>query len=95
MLRLTGQFEIKDFVPCPVCDGKGTVPQGPTLCVRMGINGSNWRGPIYVPGEGCPRPCPECDGKKVVPPGSQAAALGRHVYTDEAEEDHEPSDGMY
>lgn len=101
MLRLTGQFEIKDFVPCPVCNGNGAVPQGPTLCVRMGINGSNWRGPIYVPGEGCPRPCPECEGKKVVPRGTESAALARHVHgIDDEDTDPEDSaergnDGMY
>lgn len=92
MLRLTGQFELKDFVPCPVCEGKGTVPQGPTLCVRMGINGSNWRGPIYVPGEGCPRPCPECDGKKIVPRGTAESAIARHGRVEDLEA---TNDGLY
>jgi hypothetical protein len=92
VLRLTGQFEPKDFVPCPVCNGKGSVPQGPTLCVRMGMNGSNWRGPIYVPGEGCPRPCPECDGKKLVPRGTESGALARHATPDANQQDQ---DGLY
>ena len=97
MLRLTGQFEPKDFVTCPVCDGSGTVPQGPTLCVRMGINGSNWRGPIYVPGEGCPRPCPECEGKKIVPKGTEHSALARHVDDEHSDDGHSngPGDSMY
>lgn len=59
-LKLTGVYE---WVACPSCKGRGSVPCPPTVAVRtLGTNGV----PALQPGTNHPIPCPECRGKKVV-----------------------------
>lgn len=60
MLKLSGELEL---VPCPTCDGKGSVPCGQTVATRtIGTNGV----PVLQPSTGHPIPCPMCKGKKVI-----------------------------